>query len=70
MIKTLQAAFKKQCNHEPFGQADLDGSFVTLVKRGLVDILMLPVNGEPSRVQAVWYVTKEGIGALHNLGYA
>lgn len=66
MIKTLHLACKKQSLNIKFGQADLDGSFTTLVKRELIDTKTHIVAGK--RVQ-VWYVTTEGINTLKKLGF-
>ena len=66
MIKTLRAAFKMQSNNEPFGQADLDGSFTALVRRELIDTKITTVLGKQ---EVLWYVTAEGINSLNKLGF-
>ena len=66
MILTLREACKKQSNHLPIGQVDLDGSFTVLVKRGLIDVIKIPFKGEN---QVTWHVTKQGMMILRKLGY-
>src|SRR5258705_8532578 len=67
MVSTLKAAYKKQINHESFGQADLNGSFIALLKRCLIDVKTIPVKGE---MRVSWYVTEEGVAALNNLSFS
>ena len=67
MVKTLRAACKRQSNHQHIGQVDLDGSFISLFNRGLIDVKTIKTNGG-SRVS--WYVTKAGITSLSNLGFS
>ncbi len=64
MVDTLRAAFKKQENNEPFGQADLDGSFAALVERELISSKTIVRNGckEPG-----WFVTQSGIAQIDKL---
>ena len=64
MIKTLKAACEKQNNHEPFGQADLDGSFLALLQRGFIDCKNSTRHG---RQEVFWFVTEGGINALRKL---
>lgn len=65
MIETLTAAYRKQSRHKSFGQNDLDGSFMALLKRELIGSKTITANGE----QVVeWYVTDSGIGTLTKLG--
>jgi len=66
MIRTLRNAFRKQCNYEPIGRADLNGSFTALVNRSLIDLIKNPLEGER---QKLWYVTKDGIEALQKLHF-
>ncbi len=64
MIKTLKAAWEMQLKNEPFGQADLDGSFMILVERSLIDAKSILLKGHK---EIRWYVTKKGITALHRM---
>jgi hypothetical protein len=66
MVKTLRAACKKQTNHERLGQIDLDGSFTSLLKRELIDVKTITINGKR---EVSWYVTREGINTLISLGF-
>ena len=66
MIQTLRAACKKQNNHERISQIDLDGSFIALLKRGLIDVTTIPVKGKR---EILWYVTRQGIDSLSELGF-
>ncbi len=66
MIKTLRAACEKQVKNEPFGQADLDGSFITLVKRSLIDAKTTLHEGHK---EVIWYVTKKGINVLYKIDH-
>ena len=66
MIKTLRAACKKQSSNKTFGQKDLNGSFIALFKRELINAKTNMVNGEN---QVTWYVTGTGIKTLINLGF-
>ncbi len=59
MIKTLRAAFEMQQNHKPFGQVNLNGSFMALLKRQYIDC---NIKGKQ---EVIWFVTKAGIKALH-----
>jgi len=61
MIDTLLMACERQKEGLPFGPADIKGSFVALVNRGL--ITRLEVNKE-----CQWQVTKMAISMLKNLG--
>lgn len=65
MIKTLRAACEKQKNHEPFGQADLDGSFMALLQREFIDCNTSKLIGEQ---KVIWFVTAAGIKALEKAG--
>lgn len=65
MIKTLKAACEKQKNHEAFGQADLDGSFMALLKREFIDCKTLIHHGQQ---EVSWFVTAAGIDALRKAG--
>jgi len=65
MLRTLEEACKKQCNGEPLGQIDLDGSFTALLKRGLIDARTRKFG---SRKLITWYVTKDGIRTLKRMG--
>jgi len=62
MMRTLEMARQKQINNEPIGKIDLNGSFTTLLKRGLIDSKIINVNGEKV---VVWYVTNAGLNALN-----
>ncbi|MDQ6763735.1 MAG: hypothetical protein M3015_14055 [Bacteroidota bacterium] len=64
MIKTLKAAMEMQLNDQPFGQRELDGSFMSLVERSLIDVKTILLKG---RKEVSWYVTRKGINALHRL---
>lgn len=64
MIKTLRMAMKMQLNNEPFGQRELDGSFMILVERSLIDAKTILLKG---RKEVSWYVTRKGINALHRI---
>jgi hypothetical protein len=66
MVTTLRAACKKQSNHEPFGQKDLNGSFTALLKREFIGAKRIITNGKTT---ISWFVTATGIKRLHNLGY-
>ncbi|MEO6288860.1 MAG: hypothetical protein ABIO76_03000 [Ginsengibacter sp.] len=67
MIKTLRAACKKQNNKEAFGQKDLDGSFIALLKREFIasKTIILP-NGYK---EVLWFVTTAGREMLRKLGF-
>jgi hypothetical protein len=66
MIKTLRDACKMQSNNVPFGQANLNGSFTALLKRGCIDVKTITLNGNK---EITWYITRRGIKALHKLGF-
>jgi hypothetical protein len=66
MIETLRAACKRQSNHQHIGQVDLDGSFISLFNRGLIDVKTIKTNCG-SRIS--WYVTKAGIASLSDLEF-
>jgi len=66
MVTTLRAACKKQSNHEPFGQKDLNGSFTALLKRDFIDAKRTGTNG---KTIISWFVTSTGIKSLRSLGY-
>ena len=66
MIKALRTAFKKQNDHEPFGQVDLRGSFTALLNREFIDAKIITVHG---RKEVLWYVTISGIKSLNKLGF-
>lgn len=65
MIKTLKAACAKQKNNEPFGQEDLDGSFMALLKREFIDC---NTSKLPGVEKVIWFVTPAGIKALEKAG--
>jgi hypothetical protein len=67
MIKTLKVACEMQRNRKPFGQAELDGSFMALLKRQLIDCKTSTRNGKE---RILWFVTKAGIVALKKSGNA
>ncbi len=62
MLTTLEAACSRQLKGEPIGQADLDGSFMALLKRGFIDGEMKTIVGGS---EVLWYVTDAGITALN-----
>ena len=64
MVKTLRAACEKQVKNEPFGQADLDGSFMSLVQRSLIKAKTI---SQGSANEVSWFVTEKGINALEVL---
>lgn len=64
MIKTLRAACKMQRNKETFGQADLDGSFVSLLKRSLISSKTVTQKGHKV---VLWYVTERGLEAMYKI---
>ncbi|MDQ6903214.1 MAG: hypothetical protein M3139_09405 [Bacteroidota bacterium] len=65
MIATLVNASKKQMKKIPFGPADVDGSFSSLVARNLIKYRNNHlINGANS----TWFVTDEAIAILHNMG--
>ena len=66
MLKTLRLAYKKQQRGEHIGQVDLDGSFTSLLKRGLIDLKTISSN---RRKNKTWFVTREGEKALSKLGF-
>ncbi|MEO8413914.1 MAG: hypothetical protein ABI472_09655 [Ginsengibacter sp.] len=61
MARTLKAACEKQARNEPFGQADLDGSFMSLVQRSLIKAKTV-LHGSEKEVS--WFVTEKGMKAL------
>lgn len=65
MIEALQRACSKQHAGIPFGQAEIDGSFLPLITRGLLKIS--PKN-KSTDVQPVWQVSEKAIDMLHSLG--
>lgn len=64
MIKTLKLACEKQNKRETLSQVELNGSFIVLVKRGLIDCKQFKLE---SKQQVSWYVTKQGIQALKDV---
>ncbi len=66
MIKTLREACEKQSQNIPFGQDDLDGSFMALLRRKFIDT-DINLNNK-SIEETKWYVTQAGKDALKNLG--
>ena len=66
MIKTLRAAYKKQSNHEDFGQVDLNGSFNALLNRELIAAKTITTRG---KTEVVWFVTTSGKNTLSKLGF-
>lgn len=64
MIKSLRYACEMQSRNQIYGQAELHGSFMALVKRELIDYKNVTISGE---LQVSWFVTKAGINALENL---
>ena len=67
MIKTLQLACDMQKKQKPFGQAELGGSFMALLKRQLIDCKAFTLKGKE---EVCWFVTKAGILALNKYGSA
>lgn len=66
MIASLVSACKKQLNGIPFGQSDIDGSFSSLVSRGLIKYKNdNEINGN---IQPTWFVTEEAFEILDSLG--
>lgn len=66
MIKTLRAACRKQSNQEPFGQADLNGSFTALLKREFIAAKTITISGKK---EVLWFVTASGKNTLNKLGF-
>jgi len=66
MVQALRAACKMQSNHIPFGQANLAGSFIPLLKRGCIDYKTIIHNGEK---ELTCYVTTRGLKALGKAGF-
>lgn len=64
MIKTLRLACEMQSNNEHLSQAALSGSFIVLVKRGLIDCKQNVLKEED---KVFWYVTKLGMRALQDV---
>lgn len=46
IMQTLRQAFRKQNNHEPFGQADLNGSFMALLNREFNAAKTITISGK------------------------
>ena len=67
MVKALRMAYEMECNNEPSGQIDIQGSFAGLLRRGLIDAKTVIVNEEKL---ASWYVTRAGKYALVKLGFS
>lgn len=65
MIATLVDACKKQRKGIPFGQADIDGPFSSLVARNLIKYRN---NSVVNGTQPTWFVTDEAFAILHSLG--
>lgn len=63
MINGLRQAMDRQIKNEILSQSNFKGSFVVLVKRGMIDCRQTILKGEK---QVFWYVTNEGIRALNN----
>lgn len=62
MIATLLTAYRKQEKGISFGQADIDGSFSSLVSRGLIK------HKKGNGSSGSWFVTEEAFEMLHKLG--
>ena len=65
MIKTLELACRKQNANQPIGPVDIDGSFTTLVKRGLIIIENVTIRG---KIFPQWKVTSEAADLLKEPG--
>jgi hypothetical protein len=65
MIEALQRACSKQHAGIPFGQAEIDGSFLPLINRGLLKVT--PKNKSTVN-KPVWQVSEEAIDMLRSLG--
>jgi len=66
MVQTLLAACKKQHKDIPYGPADIKGSFIALVTRGLIIRKQITKN---DRSELSWQVTSEAIQLLKNMGF-
>lgn len=66
MIKTLKLACKLQSTNQLFGQVDLKGSFIALVKREYIDYRNILAIGQ---MELAWFVTDSGIQALEKAGF-
>jgi hypothetical protein len=64
MIAALTRACVKQQAGIPFGQREVDGSFIPLIKRGLI----IRKAGRNEDDPILWQVTSEAIRMLKNLG--
>jgi len=65
MIATLQRACIKQNQNIPFGPVDIGGSFMALVKRGLITNESVTIHG---RTQPKWMVSPEAYCLLKDMG--
>jgi hypothetical protein len=65
MINSLVAACIKQNKNIAFGPADIQGSFLSLVNRGLIKNESTTINGH---LKQRWEVTQEAISLLKELG--
>ena len=64
MINALAKAYVRQLAGIAFGQEDVKGSFIYLIKRGLIAAKQNKLTASTT----VWEVTKEGISMLENSG--
>lgn len=64
MVTTLRRAVTMQNNKVEIAQGNLDGSFMALLKRELIDCKTVQTNGDG---EVSWFVTQDGIDALNNI---
>jgi len=65
MIQTLKLACHKQYMGVTFGPADIKGSVITLINRGLIASYTVHQKGD---YQLTWYVTQQAINMLEDVG--
>ncbi len=65
MIASLINACVKQNVGMPFGQKEINGSFTSLVNRGLIARKKVTINGH---TKVLWQVTNEAVEMLSLIG--